>query len=313
MDEFQFIARLLSPLAQDKAALQLKDDAAVIDVPEGQQLIVTKDAISEGVHFIGDEPADLIARKLLRVNLSDLAAMGATPYGYFLALILPASVDEAWLASFAAGLAMDQKTYGITLLGGDTTRGTSGLSLSLTALGYVNKGTALLRSGAKPGDGIYVSGTIGDAALGLQAARKKDGRYPQALGRYQLPEPRLALGRALAGIATSCIDVSDGLVQDLGHICETSQAGAELQAASLPLSPKVKSAALPLESVLTGGDDYELLFTVPASMAANLDALARQTSTAITRIGEMMAGASVTVRDETGQVMTLATGGYRHF
>ena len=313
MNEFEFIAKLLSPLAQDKAALNLADDAAVLDVPSGQQLVITKDAIVQGVHFTGGESPDIIARKLLRVNLSDLAAMGATPYGYFLALMLPESADEAWLISFAAGLATDQKTYGLSLLGGDTTRSPHGLSLSLTALGLLPKGTALLRSGAKMGDDIYVSGTIGDAALGLQVAKKEKPVQKELLARYQLPSPRLALGQSLASVATSCIDISDGLVQDLGHICKASHVGTKIEAALVPLSPATRSLSPAIETVLTGGDDYELLFTAPPSAAGKLAAIAKETGTKITRIGEITKDPDVSVRDKNGAEIILPRTGYRHF
>lgn len=319
MDEFGFIASMLSPLAaKEKGALGLKDDAAVLTVPKGHELVVTKDAITQGVHFIGDEPPSLIARKLLRVNLSDLAAMGAMPWGYFLALLLPRSADEGWLKDFCKGLCQDQNEYGITLMGGDTTRSDT-LSLSITALGLVPKGKALKRTGAKAGDGIYVSGTIGDGALGLQAARGRLRTKGSAFlkRRYQLPQPRVKLGQALRGMATACIDISDGLMQDLGHVCAASHTGAEIYWQDVPLSEAarlaLKTIPYPYETVLAGGDDYELLFTAPASMERKLKNIAQSTGTAITRIGHMRKQRGVDAVDAQGRAIMLRKTGWRHF
>jgi thiamine-monophosphate kinase len=320
MDEFGFISALLAPLAKgQKGALGLKDDAAVLGVPRGYELVVTKDALCEGVHFIGDEPAGLIARKLLRVNLSDLAAMGAKPWGYFLALMLPASVGPAWLGDFAAGLGRDQKEFVIALMGGDTTCTKGPLSLSVTALGLVPSGKALRRSGAKKGDGIYVSGTIGDAALGLQVASFK----LQAetcnffLQRYRLPQPRLKLGQRLRGIASACMDISDGLAQDLEHICTASGVGAEIDWPAVPLSSQARAAlesiGNPYEIVLAGGDDYELLFTVPPGAERKLQAVAKSSEVPLTCIGRVVSGSGVRVLDAAQKEIMLARKGYRHF
>jgi len=317
MNEFDFIATLLAPLATEKGALGLKDDAAVIDVPQGFELVVTKDALTAGVHFIGDETASLIARKALRVNLSDLAAMGAEPKWYFLALMLPESVNEAWLADFAAGLKADQKEYSIALMGGDTTRSKGVLALS-----------ALTRRGAKAGDDVYVSGTVGDAALGLVVARGEERgvKYnpstldprPYLLNRYQLPQPRLALGDALRGVATSCIDVSDGLMQDLGHICAASHTGAEIHWPDVPLSDAARQVLAKNENapeiVLAGGDDYELLFTAPQSMRQKLEeGIAKATNTSITRIGLVTQTEKVKALDDRGNEIALMRTGYKHF
>jgi thiamine-monophosphate kinase len=263
------------------------------------------------VHFTGDEPASLIARKLLRVNLSDLAAMGAKPWGYFMALMLPAAVNEAWLKDFAAGLRTDQKAYDITLMGGDTTHTKGPLSLSVTALGLVPLGKALTRSGASVNDAIYVSGTLGDAALGLNAG----GGF--LLQRYRLPQPRLTLGQRLKGIANACMDISDGLVQDLGHLCAASGVGAEINWPDVPLSrparAALKSLPKPHEIVLAGGDDYELLFTVPPKAEQKLRAAAKAARTSVTRIGRVVRGAEVRVVDAEKKAITLARKGYRHF
>lgn len=312
MDEFGFIARFLSPLAaKENGAFGLTDDAAVIDVPAGQQLVLTKDALVEGVHFIGDEPPADIARKALRVNLSDLAAMGATPRAYMLALMLPAFADEQWLRDFTVGLQMDQGEFGISLIGGDTTRTLGSLALSVTMFGFVPAGMALRRSGARAGDDIYVSGTIGDAALGLSVAKYElTGDF--LLNRYRLPQPRVALGAHLRGIVSSCTDISDGLAQDLGHICEQSQVGAAIEWSAVPLSDAARaSGAVAAQTILGGGDDYELLFTASPENAHKLQALAAITP--ITRIGNITGGSGVHVFDAQGAEITLAHKGYKHF
>lgn len=318
MDEFDFIVSHLAPLSeQHPAALGLQDDAALVEIPEGHKLIITKDAIVEGVHFIGDEPPARIAQKALRVNLSDCAAMGAKPYGYFMALLLSETVQEDWLAGFAKGLAQDQKTYGLSLLGGDTTRTYGSLAITITLLGLVPNDMALKRSGARVGDEIYVSGTIGDAVLGLHFA-KQDlfNPTPQEVHdvlreRYQLPLPRVALGERLRGIATSCIDISDGLVQDLGHICAASGVGAVIDWNKIPLSKSALDiAGATPEILLAGGDDYELMFTLPPDSDEARHILSRITP--ITCIGTIAEGGGVKVmhgRDE----IKLPRGGFKHF
>src|SRR5438105_7473611 len=269
LGEFGRIRRFFAPLA-GPGGLGLTDDAALIDCSPGHRLVVTVDAIVEGVHYLPDDPPDLVARKLLRVNLSALAAMGARPLHYLLATALPASLGDEWVARFAAGLAEDQRVFGVALLGGDSVATAGPAVLSLTALGEVATGAEIRRSGARPGDRVWVSGTIGDAFLGLQVLR---GGYPglapadraALTRRFQLPEPRTALGPRLAGIAHAMLDVSDGLLADLGHICEASQVGASVALSALPLSSGARrlAAADPGVTVrlATGGDDYELLFT----------------------------------------------------
>lgn len=323
LDEFEIIARYFKPLAAKcEGALGLSDDAAALRVDRGRELIVTADALVEGVHFLSDDPPDLIARKMLRVNLSDLAAKGATPTVYLMTLALGPAVDEAWIASFACGLAQDQDEFGISLAGGDTTATPGPTTLSVTAMGEVAEGQALRRNGARAKDGVWVSGTIGDGALGLAAARGEtlsvDAGAAAALAdRYRLPRPRMALGPRLVGVAHAAMDVSDGLVGDLRHICEASGLGAEIEAARVPLSAAARTvlARAPerLREILTGGDDYEILFTAPASREAALTSLSKETGTALTRIGIMTAGADVTVRDAAGAMMEMGQGGYRHF
>jgi thiamine-monophosphate kinase len=311
--EFALIARHFRPLA-GPGALDLQDDAAVLTPPAGRDLVLTADAMVDGVHFLPDDPPDLVGRKLLRVNLSDLAAKGATPLGYLMTVSTPRDTPEAWFAGFAAGLAQDQQKFGVTLLGGDTTSTPGPISLSLTIIGHVAPGEAVHRSGAGPGDGIWVTGTIGDGALGLAVAR---GRLPDPSGfllsRYRLPQPRIGL--AVAGIASAGMDVSDGLVQDLGHICRAGSLAAEIDAALVPLSPQARQAGPDwLATCLTGGDDYELLLAVPPPREVALRQAAQAAGMAVTRIGSFRSGAPrVMVRGPDGGAMPLATGGWSHF
>jgi thiamine-monophosphate kinase len=311
--EFALIARHFRPLA-GPGALGLGDDAAVFAPPAGRELVATVDAMVGGVHFLPDDPADLVGRKLLRCNLSDLAAMGATPLGYLMTVSAPRDTPDAWFAGFAAGLALDQAEFGITLLGGDTTSTTGPVCLSLTALGTVAPGTALRRNGARPGDGVWVTGTIGDGALGLLAARGEIADESGFLaGRYRLPRPRLALGSRLHGIAHAAMDVSDGLVQDLGHLCRAGTLAAEINAAAVPLSPQAR-AANRLERCLTGGDDYELLLAVPPEQEPALREAARAADIPVTLVGRFRNGTpGVTVRGIDGAEMHLEQGGWSHF
>lgn len=322
-DEFALIARVFAPLARDNpGAFGLTDDAAVLDIATGCQLVATADAMVAGVHFRQQDPAALVARKLLRVNLSDLAAMGARPIGYLLSVMLPPETEFGWIENFAGGLGVDQELFGVTLLGGDTVSTPGPLSLALTALGEVKAGAELRRAGARVGDTVYVSGTVGDGALGLAALEGRlDGlsdTHRRALaGRYQLPEPRLALGSALSDLAHAAIDVSDGLVADLGHIAETSGVGAVVDAPRVPLS-EAGTAALAADPglwrvILAGGDDYELLFTVAADAAAEVSALAGSFDLPLTEIGRITSEMGVRVRDESGDDMLFETAGFSHF
>ena len=307
--EFSLIARHFRPLA-GAGALDLGDDAAVLAPPPGRDLVVAADAMVGGVHFLPDDPPDLVARKLLRTNLSDLAAMGAAPLGYLMTVSAPRTTPDAWFAAFAAGLAQDQAEFGVTLLGGDTTSTPGPVSLSLTILGTVAPGEAIRRVGAQPGDLLFVTGTLGDGALGLRAARGEiadpDGYLAD---RYRLPRPRLGVARH--GIVAAALDVSDGLVQDVGHLCRAAGCGAEIRAADLPLSPSAR-ALLPqaLTTILTGGDDYELAMAVRPEHATAL----RESAVPVTRIGRFVEGpAHVSVRDADGTEVPVAAGGWSHF
>jgi thiamine-monophosphate kinase len=311
--EFALIAKYFRPLA-GPGSLDLSDDAALLTPPDGRDLVLTADAMVAGVHFLPDDPPDLIGRKLLRVNLSDLAAKGATPLGYLLTVSTPRDTPEEWFAGFTAGLARDQAEFGVALLGGDTTSTPGPISLSLTIVGHVARGTAVHRAGARDGDGIWVTGTIGDGALGLAVAK---GRLTDPTGfllnRYRLPQPRLGL--AIGGVASAGMDVSDGLVQDLGHICRANGLGAIVHAAQVPLSEPARTAGEAwLETCLTGGDDYELLLAVPPTNEAALRAAAADRGIPVTRIGDFHSGpARVMVRAANGEPLTLNKPGWSHF
>jgi thiamine-monophosphate kinase len=314
--EFALIARHFRPLA-GPGALGLTDDAAVLDPPAGRQLVLAADAMVAGVHFLPDDPPGMIARKLLRVNLSDLAAMGAAPLGYLMTCSFAQGTTDAWIAAFVAGLAEDQEAFGITLLGGDTVVTPGPASFSLTILGTVAPGQALLRKGARPGDDLWVSGTIGDGALGLLALT---GRLPAdaALAdRYRLPQPRLALGQALSGIARAAMDVSDGLAQDLGHLARAAGCAAELHAGQVPLSEPARKALAAdpalLARIIGGGDDYELLFAADPADAPRVRAAAEGAGTAVTRIGRFLEGEGVLVLDAAGRPVSLPSAGWSHF
>lgn len=311
--EFRLIAELFAPLATHPGARGLSDDCAYLSVPPDQELVLKTDALVSGVDFLSDARPEHVASKALRVNLSDLAAKGARPIGYLQTLALPrdGGFDDAWLERYAAGLAADQARFGIALLGGDIT-GTSGpFWVNITMLGSVPRGAAPLRSNAKPGDRVFVTGTIGDAALGLAVRR---GDYaPDAADavfltdRYDLPQPRLAEGAALRGIAHAAADVSDGLIADLGHIAKASGVAIDIAAPRVPLSDAARRAIAIdpgwLPRLLAGGDDYEIVCTAAAMPPA---------TAGVTEIGRVLPGQGVTVRDAAGQAMAFDRTGYTH-
>jgi thiamine-monophosphate kinase len=321
--EFELIARYFAPLAAGTpGALGLEDDVGLIAPSAGCELVATTDTVIAGVHFGAADPPDLIARKALRVNLSDLAAKGAAPRAYLLALSIAPATSEAWIAAFADGLRADQAAFGVGLLGGDTTRTPGPLTATITALGEAPAGQAIRRSGARPGDDVYVSGTVGDAALGLGVIQ---GRYPDLPGdladqlrrRYLVPEPRVALGLALRGLAHAAADVSDGLVADLGHIAAASGVGAVIDTARMPLSPAAEAVAAgdppAVVVALTGGDDYEIAFTAAPRDARRIGRAAAAAGVRITAIGRIEAGMGVTVLGSDGAPLALPRAGYRHF
>lgn len=321
LGEFERIRRFFAPLA-GPGGLGLHDDAALVDCRAGHRLVVTADAIVAGVHYLPDDPPELVAQKLLRVNLSDLAAMGARPLHYLLTTALPAELGPDWLALFTRGLGEDQRRFGIDLLGGDSVGTTGPAVLSLTAIGEVAAGGEVRRSGARPRDLVWVSGTIGDAFLGLGVLR---GAYPdlapeprdELIRRFRTPDPRTELGPLLSGLAHAMIDVSDGLLADLGHICETSQAAAIVELDALPISTAAQAVVAGEPGIrlrlAAAGDDYELLFAAPADATTSIAALGSQLGVPITRIGRIEPGAGVRLVDADGRTIPVEAAGYRHF
>ena len=313
--EFDLIARHFARLTPPRGdvALGVGDDAAVLAPSPGHELVVTVDTLIEGVHFFADCPPAALGHKALAVNLSDLAAMGAQPAWALLALTLP-HADDAWLAEFARGFGDLARQHGVALVGGDTCRGP--LAVSITALGQVPTGQALRRAGARPGDGVYVTGELGAAGLAVRA-RRGDITLPAALARHAAqrldwPQPRVAAGLALRGFATATIDVSDGLLADLGHVCAASGVGARLDLAAVPL-PDGALAAASHDELLGSGDDYELCFTVPAVHEGAISTLAAQLRLKLTRIGLIEAEPGLRLVDATGAVRVVAARGHDHF
>ncbi len=310
MDEFGLIARYFAPLAKDPGALRLKDDAAFIPPRPGFDLVITTDQIAADTDFFPHDPAASVAKKALRVNLSDLAAKGATPEFYLLNLALPHSVHDAWLTEFAAGFAEDQSQFGISLLGGDTSATEGPLSISITAFGFVPQGKMVKRSGAKVADAVYVTGTIGDSAGGLAIFKRErhqlsDEQRDYLTKRYQVPEPPVAFGASLSDLASAAIDGSDGLIADLGHLAEASSVKIELEAEAIPRSAALRAFwGEEVEAILraaTAGDDYQIAFAGPPGLRGPF-----------TRIGKVQAGEGVTLTFKNEQI-ALPKPGYRHF
>jgi thiamine-monophosphate kinase len=323
--EFEFIETYMAPLAAgNEGALGLKDDAALFDVTPGHRAVVTTDALIAGIHFRPDDPPDSVGAKALAVNLSDLASMGAAPLGYTLILALPEDWTGEWAAGFSAGLAAMQQRYSLQLLGGDTVAANGPLTIGVTAFGSAPAGRQIMRSGAGDGDDIWVSGSIGDAALALAIYNEGDtGRmaapeYGYLLDRLQRPEPRVALGQNLIGLATAAIDISDGLAADLGHLCRASAIGADIEAESIPLSAAAlgcvgASSSYGMDIVIGGGDDYELLFTAPPNQAGGVMQAAEKSDCPVTRIGRANAEKRVRFAAADGQEMEIEKSGWSHF
>ncbi len=325
MGEFEIIRDIFAPLTKNEpGAFGLTDDAALIDAGA---LVITKDMLIAGVHFLPKDPLDLVARKLIRVNLSDLAAKGAKPIGYFLGCTWPANIKREKIELFAAGLKDDQERFCLSLYGGDTTMHSvkaAPLTLSATFFGTPPARGMSLRSGASAGDDIYVSGTIGDAGLGLMALRKelKFTTVDKAslAGRYHLPEPRLSLGAALAGLATATIDVSDGLLADARHLADASGLRAEIDAVSIPRSPAAASWIATQDNrwraigaLASSGDDYEILFAAPTAMRRSVTVAAKASRTEVSRIGTLKRGEGAVLVDENGAEIPVPSGGFDHF
>jgi thiamine-monophosphate kinase len=299
LDELSIIDRYFRPLA-GKGAFGLFDDAGLIAVPRGEELVITTDMLASDVHFLAGDPPDTIARKALRVNLSDLAAKGATPLAYVLSLALTPDLDAAWLTGFANGLAADQKRYRVTLLGGDTIAVPERPVISITAFGHIAAGRMVHRAGGRPGDDLYVSGAIGGGAAGLALLRGEAGPWSALaederdalVGRYRLPEPRTALAPALVEFATAAMDVSDGLVGDCDKLCAASGCSAVIRAEAVPLPGGLAGTIDPklVARLLTAGDDFEILATVAPENAPRFKAAAENAGVPLTRIGTLAGG-----------------------
>ena len=316
--EFDFIRRHLLPLSEgDPVALGLADDAALLDPNPGESLVLACDTLITGVHFRDSDKPETVARRALRSNLSDLAAMGASPRHYLAALSWPGSLAAAWREAFLAALQRDQARFGLTLVGGDTTVTPGPLTISLTLVGAVPVGQAVTRTGAQVGEDVWVSGQIGDGYLGLMAAQSGAPALADCLMRYTAPEPRLALGEALRGLASSAIDISDGLVADLGHIARASDCGLEIEIEAVPLSRAGKAwRASPdgdVHRLLAGGDDYELAFTAPVAARDRIDAISDMLGLALTRIGSVTGDAGICLRDASGASLAPQRAGFTHF
>lgn len=318
--EFELITQLFAPLSKSApGAFGLTDDAALLRPPAGHELVVTADALVEGVHFLSYDPPGEIAKKTLRVNLSDLAAKGAEPAGYLLMLMLPNAVSMDWLRAFARGLGEDQREFGIALFGGDTASTPGPLAIAITAFGYVPAGGMIRRAGAKPGDLVFVSGTVGDAGGGLALLRGEGSGEDVAplIARYRLPVPRLVLGKSLRGLASAALDVSDGLIADLGHIAEVSKVRIAIDAAAIPRSPALRALwgddPGAVIRAATSGDDYEIAFTAPAAKREAVLTAAAGAGVEISEIGYVEAGKGVALLDAKGQAMTVGRAGWTHF
>jgi thiamine-monophosphate kinase len=320
--EDRLIAELFAPLATHPGALGLTDDAAFLAAEPGTDIVLTTDAIIAGVHFFAEDNARDVARKALRVNLSDLAAKGAAPRGFLVSLALPSDIGSDWLRRFAHGLREDAETYQCPLLGGDTDRTPGPIGVSVAMVGVVPKGTMVRRAGAKPGDLIFVTGSIGDAALGLQLCKGANWNLTEAqrehlLSRYLLPQPRNALAEAVRRHASAAMDVSDGLAGDLTKLCRVSKVAATIEVAHVPLSDAARaviaSESAMRETALTGGDDYEILCTVPPDGADSFRAAAQSAGVAVTEIGTIAAGQGARFLDGDGQALTFAKLAFSHF
>jgi thiamine-monophosphate kinase len=307
MDEFSIIAKYFAPLAGE-GAFGLKDDAAIVPQRAGHDLVVTTDAITEGVDFFAFDPADSIARKALRVNFSDLAAKGAQPAHYLVNLSLPHSITEQWLAGFAQGLAQDQKEFGVTLLGGDTGATEGPLSIAVTAFGFVPSGQIIRRNGAKVGDHVYVTGSIGDSGGGLAIFKRENHNLSETdrdslIACYRVPQPPVDVAPSLRGIAQASVDVSDGLIADLGHIASASGVRIVVEGERVPLSAPLMAfwGDKAVQRAVVAGDDYQIAFTAPPALTGPF-----------THIGWVEAGQGVSLT-LNGAEVALPSRGYRHF
>jgi thiamine-monophosphate kinase len=321
MNEFDVIADIFAPLAIASGAFALQDDAAVISARPGFDLVVTTDAIAEGTDFFAFDPPASVARKALRVNLSDLAAKGAQPEFYLLNLALPQGMTPHWLRNFAEGLAQEQAAFGISLLGGDTSSTEGPLAICVTAFGFVPEGKMLRRKGAQLGDVVYVTGNIGDSGGGLAIFKRENHKLNEAhrdalIARYRVPEPPVAFGAKLRDLANASIDVSDGLIADLGHVARTSGVKLVVDAAAIPRSDALRAFWGDGETAIlraaAAGDDYQIAFTANPSRHETVMAAGRAASVLVTPIGRVEAGEGADLV-MGGRVLVVPMPGYRHF
>ncbi len=318
--EFTLIAKYFAPLAGE-GSFGLADDAAQFTPTKGHSLVVTQDSIAEGVHFFDYDPPATIARKAVRVNLSDLAAKGATPKTISIALGLGSNWTEGWVAEFADGIAADCQEFGITVSGGDTFATNAGTVISVTAIGEVPEGQYTSRLGAKDGDLVFVTGTIGDGGFGLAARQGKlsninEDDFAWLIDRYLLPKPRMQAANLIRQYATASMDISDGLIADAEKLGIASRLSMNIKSEKVPVSKAVERLLTDesnfLETVLSGGDDYEILFTIAPEICALVERQAKELPFALTCIGEMRAGQGVRVFDSTGHILEVASKGYDH-
>jgi len=320
--EDKLIARFFGPIATDPGALGLTDDAAFIKPPAGCEMVLKTDAIVGGIHFFPEDPASAVAQKALRVNLSDLAAKGARPLGFLVSLALPKDIGDAWLTGFASGLREDAATYKCPLFGGDTVRSPGPIMVSVATFGSVPEGRMVRRSTAKPGDHVFVTGSIGDAVLGLGSRQGASWSLEAAqrehlLSRYLLPRPRNALAQAVLDYASASMDVSDGLAGDLAKLCRVSKVAADIEVARVPLSDAAKAVltqdASQLAPALSGGDDYEILCTVPPAQIDRFRVAAMAAKTAVTDIGVIAEGEGARFHNADGSALIFEHAAFSHF
>ena len=320
--EFELIRTLFAPLTRAfPGAFGLTDDVAVVAPLAGHDIVLKTDAIVEGVHFFRTDPPETVAKKALRTNISDFAAKGAVPHAYLLALALPDWPGKAWLEKFAHGLEEDQAAFDVVLAGGDTDRTPGALTIAVMMTGFVPEGILIRRDGASPGDAVFVTGTIGDAGGGLHLLLEKteivEAWQHELVARYRMPQPRLAFGKSLRGMASAALDVSDGLIADLGHIAELSRVRIEIDAARVPLSAAlIQLWGCDANAILRAagaGDDYEIAFTAPVRHRDAIAKAAAQTGTRVTEIGRVVEGEGAVLCDAQGRELPVARKGHVHF
>ena len=319
--EFELIERYFAPLSAE-GSFNLIDDAALLEIAPGRKLVLTQDAIAENIHFLPDDPPHLVAAKALRVNLSDLVAKGAVPKGFSLALGLHPDWTEDWVANFAEGLRLDCAKHDLSLTGGDTFTSPGGTVISITAFGEIGPGQYASRLEAKPGEHLYVTGTIGDAAIGLRVRREEPeytrlSKAGDLLSAYLAPDPPVAFAPVIAEFASASLDISDGFAGDLTKLARASGVNVEVDAGAIPFSPQVREALEikgALEIALTGGDDFQILFTVPAQQAGEMEERAQAVGVKVTRLSDVVAGSGeVAIIGLDGKPLRFDTLSWRHF